>query len=338
MRRARGQAIVEAAIAMMTFLLILMVGIHFAEVGFTQLKVTEAAAAPLWDATAGKMHVYGTVFDETPLEDTLRNAARDANARYQDFDGRSRVNTQGGTSDVFTVADGMTVSCGMGNELPFMGGMPIMPFVYTDNNGVWCNAEARIENRWFPRTFLAGGANEFGLCAFGRKTDGRCAGGVAMLMDDWGLTNSNASFTGGFGNEAAQCPVLPFGVPCVGGNYGYWMAGSSAYTMTAITLMGVNAYFAGASNPASLLLDYAVGPSTMLDIATTNLTGYYLSFVGEELMFTQPLFATDFELPPLWPTTPFYGLGPGLQYVRSYANRRPCYLGQECNYSTMERP
>ena len=53
---ARGQATVELALGLLIFVTVLIFGIHFAEMGFLSLKVTEASASAIWDATAYQTH------------------------------------------------------------------------------------------------------------------------------------------------------------------------------------------------------------------------------------------------------------------------------------------
>ncbi|MBS1150350.1 MAG: putative pilus biosis operon protein, partial [Myxococcaceae bacterium] len=53
----RGQAIVESVLGILVFISVLMFGLHFADVTFTQMKVTEAAQSAVWDSTAGQMHI-----------------------------------------------------------------------------------------------------------------------------------------------------------------------------------------------------------------------------------------------------------------------------------------
>ena len=57
----RGQAIVEATLGILVFISVLLFGLHFAEITFTQMKVTEAAQAAIWDSTSGQMHVLPRV-------------------------------------------------------------------------------------------------------------------------------------------------------------------------------------------------------------------------------------------------------------------------------------
>ena len=59
--RDRGQAVLEMSLGALLFVTVLLFGIHYAEVTFTQMKVTEAASSTMWDVTAGKMHHWDLV-------------------------------------------------------------------------------------------------------------------------------------------------------------------------------------------------------------------------------------------------------------------------------------
>src|SRR2546423_7663414 len=108
MARARGQAAVETVLGALVFITILIVGIHFAEVGFMALRVQEAAVSPLWDSTAFRVHKMDNgadpamVADYAALPGLPTAVGSDAAARYADWDGRTSTPGPATVSAVYT--------------------------------------------------------------------------------------------------------------------------------------------------------------------------------------------------------------------------------------------
>lgn len=88
-RRARGQAVVELVLGLIVFVTILIFAIHFAEVGYLSVKVTEAAHSAIFDATGYKLHKWPR--DTSPASSAASRAGNDAQSRYQDFDSRTKA-------------------------------------------------------------------------------------------------------------------------------------------------------------------------------------------------------------------------------------------------------
>ncbi len=330
-RRSRGQALAEVSLGLLVFVTVLVFGIHFAEVVFTQMKVTEAAAAPIWDTTAGDLNDIPVPFSYDPSS-ALAAARNDAQQRYQDFDGRTNANGAA-PSQVFTVARNLQLACTTGGLNRFWGQLapfPYIPAVYQDNMGISCTGEARITSIRIPSNFVDQGpegffraphkegiANQTGIkvCAVGRPNglNGPCTGSLTMAVDDWGLQNDNL--------ENVICPVLPYGIPCP--NLPYW---SSVF---AIFQLGGG----GQGNAHEQLVNFTMRGNVPFMLGRA--TSFYMSYVGEELMFQQPLLWAGDGMTPLWSTTPFLFMP---SYAASYAMREGCYLGYPCNTSTLAQP
>lgn len=196
---ARGQALVETALGILVFVTILVFGIHFAELGFLTPKVSEAMASALWDTTAKPMHTHPNNY--SPRASAISSADSQAQSKYSNFDGRTGVS---GTAPslVFTRAGNLRVQCSnddLGVDLEGAN-----PKVYNGGNGgLACHASARMTVVNFPKRFLdQGGRREFRVrnynvpgggitvCGIGRANGGNCSGDMAILLDDWGLSDA----------------------------------------------------------------------------------------------------------------------------------------------------
>ncbi|MHB8875657.1 MAG: TadE family protein [Myxococcaceae bacterium] len=329
---SRGQAAVELALGMLVFVTILMFGIHFAEITTISMKVTEAAAAPVWDATSGRMHTIPWSYDPGGA---VNRAVSDARARYQDFDGRISQNGTTGPSQVFTQASGMQISCRVGGVNTYWGQLlplPFIPVIYRDNGGMSCTAEARISTYNIPTSYNEGAGGLFQdshksgtalnsgikVCAVGRPAglNGPCQGQFGMMIDDWGLADSQ--------QEDGICAMipLPFGIPCVP-NINYWSAVFAIYQMNG----------AGQGSAHQALVQQVVGSTPLF---MSNVTDFYMSFMGEESFFLQLVIAGDGG-DIVWWTSPFLYMPPS--YSISWGMRKNCYLGlDQCASSTLAMP
>jgi hypothetical protein len=185
----RGQSIVELALALLIFISVVMLGIHFAEVGYLPIKVHEAAVSPLWDSTALRVHrMRGSktnIGDFSTFPAIPTSVEANANGRYHDFDGRSSTPGNGDTSvtQVFTRIQDMLVRCEREDQVEFdlvRGRRPalyeavdgdfaqpppgaetgndtdsVLTDVYENMGGISCRAEARLDTLpSLPRHFL----------------------------------------------------------------------------------------------------------------------------------------------------------------------------------------
>ena len=334
------------ALGMTVFVTVLMFGIHFTEVMMAQMKVTEAGASTMWDITAGKMHHWGLVPSTSETDTTVAAAQAMGQARYANFDGRA-VSAQRRTtptmSQVLTSAGNMQITCQVGAGLDFFPTylLPQFRLTYVDREGVQCNAQADIvhggmggkvgglandANGLFKaKTFdarTAAATGTYRSCAMGRGQFGGCNQPMRMLVDDWGMSNGN-------GDEASICPVIIFGIPCVGGNLPYWYSVNKLYTPMSL-LFGVQ------SGADRTLITSVYGMAPFWIPLLSSPTSFYLSFTGEETLFmTMIPWGTDngwFSL--FWQTSPF-AMWP--TYAVAYGASNGNYLGQGST-STPARP
>lgn len=354
-QRPRGQAVVEALLGIIVFITVLVFGIHFAEVTVTQMKVTEAAQAAVWDSTSGEMHALPGSFGA--VNGLVSTAGASATTRYSDFEGRQMAAPSASPKGLFSqaVPGSMQIQCRTGAGLRQAAGHAAMILyeapVYRDNGGMSCHGEAMIDP--FGTMKLGAGLNDFGFfaksasaarasktgsvnytggyrtCAVGRSGSGGCAGNFDMLIDDWGL----ASGSNMGGSEDSTCTVLPLGLPCVGFNMPFW---TSAYLM-----YNINSLIFRTQDNSDLNMVRLVGnPPAWAWFGTYftpgHPTSFYLSFMGESTGFIQPILAGDGSLP-VWFTTPFGLFFP--TYVFGYTNGRECYLGKNpCNTGSITDP
>ncbi len=342
-RALRGQAIVETALGILVFISVLMFGIHFAEVTFTQMKVTEAAQAAIWDSTAGQMHILPLNF--AGARTNVRNAMNSANRRYADFDGRSDVDRARPPQGLFSSArqegqpGAMRVLCELGvrfyqsgADASPLGLKELQDLVYRDNGGMSCNASAVIDpfgimrigafledaNGFFSRAKHRASVTQtdgYFTCAIGRPDglNGRCTrGDFTMLIDDWGLASG--------GNEGGTCRVVVNGLPCFG-NPNYWTSTEQMYTSNSrrfdtqdqsdfelLSLVSEPLFWGRTS----------YGPGTP--------TSFYMSFAGQGSKFRGSLAGiasdtTTYE----FPTTPYE---PHTRtYTRAHTDSKGGYLG-----------
>jgi hypothetical protein len=322
-RAPRGQSLVELVLAMLVFVTVLMFGIHFAEIGYLSVKVTEASHSALLDTTGHKLHQWP--LDTSDSRAAAQKAATEATARYKDFDSRTSTVHGDGLAQVFTRVSGMNVTCSTGSGPSFGPGLLTIG-AYRDAGGLSCQSEALIEPvgaYTLPKKFMEGPKgffsqphllrpDPFRVCGMGRAQGGACLGRLTMALDDWGLSGDA---------ESGICPFIPdVPAPCPTNLPFYAMAGS------VFVLNGLGQGISGSQMAMGIVkrmpLPFFYGGENM----------FWMSSAGEPL-FVQP---TGFSLAegwPLWPTTPGAApIGvPGLAYSLSYTMRDGCFLGRDCD-------
>lgn len=316
-RPQRGQAVVELAIGLTVFVTILIFAIHFAEIGFLSVKVTEAAHSAIFDATAHKVHQWPG--DTSPARSAVSRAQSDAQSRYADFDSRTRA---GGTTTtgVFTRIQGMRVECALGQG-PGYTRDPATMMAYGDNGGVNCQSNATVNAVGIANRFMEGSGGLFGsqrhyvpvtirVCGLGRPNGGDCAARLVMQLDDWGLSGAD---------ESKECKLnvdSPLG-SC--DNDAFFKMARSSY----VTTMA----YGGHTGAASRFAWQIVGAAPILPMGES---AFFMSALGEESRFTQRLTTEGHRT---YPTTPG-GIGssgvPAHEYDRAYGKRKACWLGLKC--------
>jgi hypothetical protein len=309
-RSARGQGMVEMAIGLIVFVTILIFAIHFAEVGYLSVKVTESAHSAMFDATGYELHRWAAG-DISQANRAASRAASDATSRYRDFDSRTRSSMT--TSQVFTRAQNLRVQCDVGQGPDYMRDVATVGS-YSDNGGISCQSTARISAFNIVNNFMDQGGGFFktqhyvnrpiNVSSMGR---GNSNARLTMMLDDWGLTGTN---------ENKHCPLNvnnPFG-SC--DNEAFFRLARNAYGIT----MGIhaNAHTGAASRFAWRVVGVA-------PIPPMGESAFFMSAMGEEdSNFVQPQTSEGFRR---YTTTPG---GPATTYQTSHQRRQRCFLGLKC--------
>ncbi|WP_224369066.1 TadE family protein [Hyalangium versicolor] len=315
-RRLRGQAVVELALGLTVFVTVLMFAIHFAEVGYISLKVTEASHSAMLDATGYKLHDWPQ--DDGPATFAALQAGQKADERYKDFDSRRSSAGSGTLTQVFTQATGMSVSCQIGGGPGFGPGF-LTQDAYSDNGGMTCLSSADITAIRLPTEFLEHANQGFfsrqhykptpiHVCGIGRAAGGSCPGQLTTMLDDWGLSG---------GSEGRMCALIPdMPLPCA--NKAFWKMAASVHLRS-----GAGLGFAG-----STLAQSIVG-MLPFPFFFGGENAFWMSAMGEESGMVQPLPSEGWIA---WPTSP--GLVPGglsgIPYTVAYFQRDSCFLGKDC--------
>lgn len=206
MRRpsASGQATVELALGSIVFVGVLIIGIHLAEYAQLSLKVQDAQAFALWDASGRRVQsreVDGTT-NLLPFRrtlDTVTGVAPMATKRFADFNGLSSVTNGNVIGRALTEGSGVDVRCAQEDSLKFEASSTAQPMMKREG-GLHCTASARVKAINVPEQFLqrsSGGFFEHSIvrrtpipvCGMGLPVNGVCKGSLAILTNDWGLAN-----------------------------------------------------------------------------------------------------------------------------------------------------
>lgn len=304
-----GQAMVEMALGLLVFVTVLIFGIHFAEVGYLSLKVQEAATSALWDTTSAKMHELPANFSH--VDNAISKAGQHATERYEDFDGRTSRHGRPKITQVFTSAEGLSVTCEAEKKISVKPSSSTRD-VYEDTGGMTCTATAELAPIRIPRRFVDKGQGAIfdvphylrgalPVCAIGRpqQGNGKCRGSYGILLDDWGLAGAA---------ESGECEVLEEG-GC--GNKPYYQSTQRVYEDHV------------AVNGDSVKLAERIVGEAPIDPGK-----FWMSFRGMESEFVDKENGGD-EDPNDWVTTPGAG-SPTDGYKSSYQARGNCFLGEPC--------
>ncbi|MET0404978.1 MAG: pilus assembly protein [Cystobacter sp.] len=346
----RGQSILELALALLVFVTIIMLGIHFAEVGYLPIKVHEAAVSPLWDSTALRVHrMRGTqtnIGDFSTFPAIAPSVEANANSRYHDFDGRSSTPGAGDTSvtQVFTRIQDMLVRCERQDEVEFdlprgrhpalneavdgdFGEVPagaptgndtdsVLTDVYQNMGGISCRAEARLDTLpSLPRRFLEQ-QNGFFDTPHAKRIDMKVCGFGRAVQGEckgrYGILLGDWSF--GDREVSEHCPIQPDNPdnPCPQ-NRAFYYAAMSVFDRN----------LGSAGDASSKFAEYYAGYSPIDE------DGFFMSYRGEEDGYVERQTpdgeAVDMRDRP-------YNTG-GIEHKPSAIRRKSntCFLGlQEC--------
>jgi hypothetical protein len=313
-RGDRGQALLELALGMRVFVTVLVFGVHFAEVSYLSLKVQEANASSVWDATAYKMHNLGNPSDFAPLNNLITSdTASRGQERYKDMDGRATANGSEVYTQVFTQAKAVKVSCGASTAVQFE------PHAVTNEalqnvGGMECSAEAELTPWRFPMSFAerpdSGGIfntrhtrmTTMRICSTGRALGGSCGGKLGVLLDEWALTGEA---------ESKDCDVAAKET-----------CENKAFYGAAKKVFENNGAAQGDEGTAFCNRMLSTPPPEY------NENDFFLSLVGGDKDFVQktPDGPGDTE----WPTTPGGTKDFHSEYRGLYGRRGECFLGKSC--------
>lgn len=316
MRRARGQAATEFALGLLVFITILVFGIHFAEVGYLSAKVHEAGAAAIWDSTAYRSYTFGGFADSNAI--AAPSAAAGAGARYADWDGRASVSGAAPTL-ALTRAAPMTVSC-VGGPAAAAYPLPNLAPAFGEPGGVSCSAEGDFGVFRISTKFLDGADGFFKaahnsrppgslstLCSAGRATGHSCAGALSILLGDDALTD--------IGTQKREC-ALQSDSPRTCTNGAFYRVTRATWDNSMVRTAGWTSGYTGAPERWARNI---VGSS---GIPNGQITGFYLSFRGEESSFIEPVEIS--EGGGVWQSSHMDAQMPGTPYRGAYNTRRNC--------------
>lgn len=304
----RGQGTTELALGLLLFVTVLIFGIHFAEVGYLSLKVQEAATSALWDTTSAKMHELPRNFDPLTHLISSDTPGQLATARYQDFDGRTSKQGRARVVQLFTSADGLTVTCREAGDIRFRPSSSTNGTVYRDVGGMSCTARARLSPvQKFTRNFLDRGRGAFfevphytvgaiPVCGLGRLKGGQCAGGFGILLDDWGLSSQA---------ESRECHLLN--------------CDNEAYFQSAKVVYDKHNQVDGSSEKLA---------RNIVGEAPISPGRFWMSFRGMNSSFLEREPGGDSDTND-WETTPGRN-SRSTEYDTAYGRREPCFLGNAC--------
>lgn len=219
MTRAGGQATVELALGMLVFITVVVFGIHFAEVGYLAMRVSQANAYAIYDATAQRANEHGSDMSKASTVPGLSTS--EARKKYNDFQPNKNDNVQAKpVTQVFTDIKDMFIQCTRENSVTYdtnpagAVGALVVPNPYDGSKGgIKCTARATISvGAAFPKQFqddewnlktehYASSKTSYTVCATPRSPNGEC-GQFGLLIGDFSLQGKTESkshdlFSGG---------------------------------------------------------------------------------------------------------------------------------------------
>lgn len=207
---ARGQATVELALGSIVFVGALLIGIHLAEYAQLSLKVQDAQAFAIWEATGKRVQDRKLDGDTNTIPfgrtlDATTGVGPMAKRRFADFDGLTGTNGGNVIGRALTEGSGVDVDCVRDDNLHFAPSLTARP-VMIDLGGLRCSASASIKAINVPKAFLQKEDSGFfkekitrtapiPVCGMGFPVNGTCRGALSILTNDWGLV----------GDETREC-------------------------------------------------------------------------------------------------------------------------------------
>jgi hypothetical protein len=235
-RARRGQATVELALGGLLLISTVMLGLWLSEVSFLSIKVQEASAAAVWNATGRPIDDFNDLSNPTVTQNNHRNALlgveQQIGSRYQNFDGAEGGSN--GTARVFTRGKELKISCvETGPAGPLAFSIPPTRALNNQMRGWFqprgaaiCTASAEASTYELPKTLADRSEGGFftkfrddkviRLCGAGKAVGNACGGGYPVLLGDWG-------FDGRPTDQIVRDSVLPesVGLDVTDGNVPY---------------------------------------------------------------------------------------------------------------------
>jgi hypothetical protein len=217
LHRRRGQAAVELALGAIVFIGVLMAGIHLAEYAQLSLKVQDAQTFAIWDASLRRVQSRkddGST-DVVPFQRTLSQSngvASTAQRRFADFNGLEGTDQGNTIGRALTRGSGVEVRCVRDDQLLSFPGTAAVQGLMLDVGSLRCSSSARVSAINIPEKFLQRDEGGFfdeaivrrrplPVCGMGLPVEGACRGSLALLTNDWGLSD----------DETEQCKLFDCG-------------------------------------------------------------------------------------------------------------------------------
>ncbi len=206
-RRHRGQAVTELVVALSVFVVMLLVGIHLAEVGIIALKAQDAQTFATFELTQNPLRsIAGEGADS--LSSAVASAQGNAQARFEDLNGLESVTKQNIITMAVTEVSGLTVTCNdvAGNFRPTATAARASQIFF--DAAASCTSKVTVKPIRMPFHFLerATGDGQYGndfhspaeftLCGSGTASGTNCQGGLRLLLNDWALVNEETNSDG----------------------------------------------------------------------------------------------------------------------------------------------
>lgn len=207
----RGQATLELALGMLLFITVLAFGIHFAEVGYLSMRVQQAAAFAIYDATGQRVHNEGDNWGPGGnMYGVAGLSTSEARKRFRDFEALTGGDHNAApVTHVFTSIDQMQIQCTNENSISYSTSPPLLGLLTPNpfdgsRGGLKCTASATVNlTPAFPRNFFdgewglrtanyAGSRTSYRVCATPRAANGNC-GQFGILLGDFSLQGPTES-------------------------------------------------------------------------------------------------------------------------------------------------
>jgi hypothetical protein len=198
-RAPRGQSLIEASLAMIVMVGIIVLGIHTAEVMTLSIRAPKVGHAALFDATGHDIRGPGLAATTAQLDGKFMAEAADLDLRTS----TNGASTLIGAFTQVTAVSGIATSakvridrpttCSYPPDDPFANypaaldtgfSMEVMPTVQVTTLRVASNF--LNDGHGFFKEGLEH-RNTYNLCALGRNLGGTCTGQYRVLLDDWAL-------------------------------------------------------------------------------------------------------------------------------------------------------